>query len=94
MKFFFNAAAMLSEWRITVSRVVQTARTIILTKGLTLIKHNIIQDLALAVHEKKESQQKHPGSAGLLNRAPKVWFCSGGGIYFMNMGDSTLTQLI
>lgn len=57
-KFYipFNAAAGLSEVRITVSRVVHTPWTIILTKGLTLIKHNIIQDLAWAVQKIKSQK--------------------------------------
>lgn len=67
---------MLSELRITVSRVLQMPRTIILTKGLTQIKHNIIQDLAWAEKQKKKKQISKKkrekiklGFAGLSNKS-------------------------
>lgn len=40
------------------SRVLQMPRTIILTKGLTQIKHNIIQDLAWAEKQKKKNKSQ------------------------------------
>lgn len=65
---FSNAAVMLSELRIAVSHGAQTPWTIILTKGLTLIKHNIIQDLAKALTKKKQETK----SLGFLGRPAKL----------------------